>query len=180
MPDQEYEIRLLEAGDRVTGLSLGDEAFVPLKTFLQNHAKQYQRKSLARTYMAFIDSGRRQPKPVGYISIVCGEIVTDDTDLLDDEELRYDYAWCPAVKIARLAVDVRHRKNGLGRELVRLAVGRVKELIAPTAGCRFIVVDAKSQSVSFYRKIGFTPIDTDANRARDELVMFMDLSKIDA
>jgi hypothetical protein len=75
-----YKIRPVEPGDRLTGLSLGDEAFVPLKTFLQKHAKAYHERHLARTYGAFAED-----KIIAYLTLVCGEIVLEgDATLLDE------------------------------------------------------------------------------------------------
>lgn len=158
------------------GLSLGDPAFTPLKTFLQRHALDYERQSLARTYGAF----RVDPqKVVGYVTLVCGEVVTDDGDQCLVADLKYRYRQYPAVKIARLAVDQTVQGVGLGRALVDLALGIAKREISPCVGCRFVMVDSKTNAVSFYEKCGFTILDTPANRERDEPVMFVDLNKVD-
>ncbi|MEO6041718.1 MAG: GNAT family N-acetyltransferase [Croceibacterium sp.] len=169
-------VKQIEPGDRLTGLSLGDAAFTPLKTFLQRHAQKYEAQSLARTYAAI--RGDNQ-KVAGYVTLVCGEVVTDDgDDLLHEPGLRYLYNHYPAVKIARLAVDKELAGAGLGRALVKLALGQAKRIVCPAVGCRFVVVDSKSQAVKFYEKCGFTLLDTPANRERDEPVMFIDLNKV--
>jgi len=51
--DLDLDVRLIRPGDRLTGMSLGDPAFTPLKTFLQKHSLEYERQSLGRTYAAF-------------------------------------------------------------------------------------------------------------------------------
>ena len=89
------------------------------------------------------------------------------------------------MKISRLLVDSRYRRQGdrwadearLGEALVQFALGLAVEQVCPAVGCRFVVVDAKSDAVGFYRKMGFTLLDTQANRARPEPVMFVDLHK---
>jgi ribosomal protein S18 acetylase RimI-like enzyme len=173
------EIRLIKPGDRLTGLSLGD-GFTALKTFLQRHAKAYHEKSLARTYGVF-DRGK-QNKVVAYITLVCGEIVVgeSDNDILQDSEIYYKYPHYPAIKIARLAVDMKYRGNEIGTTLVNLALGTAKYVICPAVGCRFVVVDSKKSAVKFYQKAGFTILDTEVNRARDEQVLFIDLQKTPA
>lgn len=155
----------------MTALSLGDAVYTPLKTYLSKHAKAHQRASLARTYVAVDELARIK----AYITIICGEIEVQ----LDHgtEDVRYDYAKYPAVKIARLAVDKRLRGIRLGEALVDLAIGVTRDIVCPHVGCRFIVVDSKQQSVEFYRRCGFILLDTDDNRARDEPVMFMDMHK---
>src|SRR3546814_20053741 len=81
-----------------------------------------------------------------------GEVISNnDCDRLV-ADVEYPYHHYPAVKIARLAVDQRVQKMGLGEGLVNLAVGQAKNIICPAVGCRFITVDSKKQSVDFYRR----------------------------
>lgn len=171
------QIKQIEPGDRLTGLSLGDEAFTPLKTFLAKNALKYETQSLARTYAAFRQDNQRV---VGYITLVCGQIEAGDGDeqLVQEPGLQYHYNHYPAVKIARLAVDRRLRGRELGRSFVNLALGQAKSVICPAVGCRFVVVDSKKESVTFYERCGFTMLDTQANRERASPVMWIDLNKV--
>ncbi|MGA9583405.1 MAG: GNAT family N-acetyltransferase [Allosphingosinicella sp.] len=177
--DLVIDVKQIEPGDRLTGLKLGAAEFAPLKIFLQRHAHTYEAQSLARTYGAF---NVETKKVVGYITLVCGEVVTDEGDdpLLAEPGLKYLYNHYPAIKIARLAVDQRAAGMGLGKLLVNLALGRAKSIICPAVGCRFVMVDSKKGAVRFYEKCGFTLLDTPANLERDEPVMFVDLNKIPA
>jgi len=169
-------VKQIRPGDRLTGLSLGDAEFTPLKTFLQRHALKYEAQSLARTYVA---ARSDSSKVAGYVTLVCGEVVTEDGgDLLKEPGLKYLYNHYPAVKIARLAVHKDLSGFGLGRALVNLALGQAKRIVCPAVGCRFVVVDSKRGAVKFYEKCGFTLLDTPANRDRDEPVLFIDLNKV--
>ena len=169
------ELRQIEPGDKLTGLSLGDATFTPLKTFLQRHALKYEAQDLARTYALFRTDNE---KVGGYITVVCGEVVVENGPPLLEADVEYEYSSYPAVKVARLAIDRRLRGGGYGRSLVEFVLGLTKDEICPRVGCRFVMVDSKKESVDFYSKCGFTMIDTDENRARDEPVMFIDLQKI--
>lgn len=169
----ELELRPIEPGDRLTGLSIGDPEFQALKRFIQQHAKRYHDNNLARTYGLFSDT----PKLVGYITLVCGEVETSGIAQVGDE-LGYRYPHFPALKIARLLIDARLRGQDWGRQLVQFAVGTAKGVICPVAGCRFVVVDAKKASVGFYERCGFTMLDTADNRQRAAPVMFLDLAKV--
>lgn len=161
----------MDPNDGVTALSLGNQVFTPLKTYLGKHAKAHQRASLARSYVAVDNENRVK----AYVTIICGEIEV----LIDHngEDVQYDYTKYPAVKIARLAVDRRLRGSGLGRSLIELATGVTRDIVCPNVGCRFLVVDSKQESVNFYLKCGFTILDTEDNRNRDEPVMFIDLHR---
>jgi len=81
------------------------------------------------------------------------------------------------LKVARLAVDERHRKKNYGEFLIGLVVGTAKEIICPAAGCRFVAIDSKQSAVGFYLKQGFTLLDTPENKKRSEPVLFIDLFK---
>ncbi len=177
MPDLNVDLRQIEPDDKVTGLKLGKEEFATLKTFLQRHAKKFHANNLGKTYAGFLN-GNGRSKVIAYITLVCGEVVTEGGDMLNDREIGYPYRAYPAVKIARLAVDTRYARQGLGRRLVELALGITKNEICPSVGCRFVVVDAKKASVPFYRKCGFTLLDTTGNRARTEPIMFLDMAKV--
>ncbi len=115
---------------------------------------------------------------IAYLTLVCGEIVLEgDKQLLDEPDLHYDYKSYPALKIARLAVDIGHRDKDYGELLVELAVGTAKDVICPVVGCRFVTVDSKKSALGFYLKQGFTLLDTPENIKRSEPVLFIDLFK---
>lgn len=171
----DYELRAIRPGDKISGFSMGHEAFAPLKTFIKKHAHAYEANSLARTY-AFFEAGTTIIQ--AYITVTCGEVKLAPEDVQHEQPVVYRYSHYPAVKIARLAVPQAMRGNDMGRTMVQFALGIAKDVICPNVGCRFAVVDSKQESVGFYRKCGFTLIDTAENRGRDNPIMFMDLAKI--
>jgi GNAT superfamily N-acetyltransferase len=117
------------------------------------------------------------PKIIGYVTLVCGEIEAQDGLTLEDEDAGYPYDTYPAVKLARLLVDADERGNDVGTTLVDFVLGTAKMAVCPAVGCRFVIVDAKQASIGFYEKCGFTIIDTATNKARSEPIMFIDLHK---
>ena len=154
----------------------GDASFAPLAEFAKKHAKKYEQANLARTYVVH---DLKTSAVLAFVTLVCSEVMSDER-LVQEEGVEFPYKHYPAVKIARLLVDKRHRgdkRRGFGRNLVELALGIARSEICPAVGCRFVVVDSKNQSVKFYEKCGFTIVDTQENRARDEPVMFIDLHK---
>ena len=149
---------------------MGDPQFQPLKTFLVRDSKKFLKHLLAQTYV--VAEGK---VVLAYATLICGEI-TAEIETADPDGAEFRYEHYPAVKIARLAVDRRYRKHGLGTKLVEFSVGRALE-ISGIAGCRYVVVDARRQSVNFYERQGFRLIDTNANRELNEPVMFLGLSQ---
>jgi GNAT superfamily N-acetyltransferase len=168
----DLEIRKLEPGDRCTGLSCGGSAFTPLKTFLRRRAQRFHVDLLAKSYIAF---DREHNRIAAYITLTASQIATEGAPLVDGD---YPYSDYPALKIARLLVDERYRGKDIGQSLVALAFGVAQEFICPNVGCRFIVVDSKRESVGFYQRLGFTMLDTEANRDNQNPLMFVDLLKI--
>jgi len=170
---QDVVLREIRPEDPVSGLSLGDPQFTPLKTFLKKHARRYHTECLAKTYV-YVTQGE-QEKIVAYVSLICSQIEVS-SGLPEVKE--YEYSDLPAVKVARLAVDSRNRGNDLGSKLVALATAIARNNVMPHVGCRFLVVDAKKDSVRFYEKCGFRLLDTPNNRKRSSPVMFLDLWKL--
>jgi ribosomal protein S18 acetylase RimI-like enzyme len=174
--ESDFVFRQIKPGDRLVGLSLGDAKFTPLKTYLQRNAAVHHNANLAKTYGSFTSS--HPSRLVGYITLVCGQIELQ-RELADlGQEVEYGYDHYPAIKIARLAVDRRYKGRGIGQTLVKLALAIVRNEVCPHVGCRFVVVDAKPESVSFYEeKVGFTALATHENRASDRPVMFVDIHR---
>lgn len=170
MPQEAFELRQISPDDRVSGLSLGDAEYAPLKLYLRRHAKAYHAQNAAKTY---VFAGTNSCI-VGYITLVCSKIEIGAPDDIDD----YRHPDFPAIKIARLAVDKRFRGNDLGTQLVDWAIAIATKIIMPNVGCRFLAVDAKKSSIPFYERCGFRLLDTDDNKNEDHPLMFMDIGKL--
>lgn len=169
----EYKFRELRDGDSVAGFSLGDAQFTPLKTFLQRQARAFDERLLSRTYV-FVEDGRVR----AYISLACAELAANIVPMpADMEDVRFPYEYFPAVRITRLAVDQRFRKQKIGWYLLDFSIKRIRD-IAHIAGCRFVVVDAKLPAVKFYTKFGFRMVDIPDNRKLNAPVMFLDIRGI--
>lgn len=171
MPDSDYYIRKLQASDTVQNFKTGNLSFLPLKTFLQKQAKQFQQSSIAQTYVAVMDGSNI----VGFVTLTCSEIdLQNGYELADCSHANY-YEFLPAVKIARLAVDSRYRNFGIGSTLVDYTIALIRDRIAENVGCRFVVTDAKSEVVNFYEKQGFVLLDSEGNQSTEHHLMFLDL-----
>lgn len=147
-----------------------NNTYLPLTIFLQRDAKRHNSIDVAKTYVAL--NGQRV---IGYISLSCGQVALEKPPAEDLANYAYEF---PAVKIGKLAVDHRHRKLGLGGQLVDFAIAVVKKEIKPRVGCRFIIVDSHKNAVEFYQGKGFTLLDTEKNKARPAPLMFLDIGKL--
>lgn len=178
--DDDIDIRELDSSCKLNKFSSGDAAFQPLKTFLQKQALDFHNGSIAKTYVAVsvLDKDEVNPTAIGYVTVVCSEIALVNAYIVNDCQKANAYDSLPALKIARLAVDAKHRKKDIGKKLVDLVIAIAADVVAPSVGCRFIITDAKREAISFYQKIGFTMLDTDENRSSDTPVMFIDLKTI--
>ncbi|MFZ2725786.1 MAG: GNAT family N-acetyltransferase [Methylococcaceae bacterium] len=175
--EKDYIIRLISPQDKIKGFKTGDATFQPLKTFLQNQAVDFQTALVAQTYVAILlnEEAKDTGKIIGFITLTCSEVDLRNGYTIDDCPHANKYDSLPAVKIARLAVDSRYRRKGIGETLVSLAVTIAIEIIAPQIGCRFLITDSKLQSITFYERNGFIFLNTACNRIKDNPVMFMDL-----
>lgn len=174
---EDYSIRLLDPSDSTSGFKTGDPAAQPLKSFLQNQAHEFHQHNIAKTYVAIGATGAAADKLLGFVTLIASEIDIRGGYVVDDPVHANRYASLPAIKLARLAVDSRFRGFRIGEALVDFSLAVVVENVLPNVGCRFLVTDAKQPAVAFYEKMGFTLLDTDDNRERENPVMFIDLLK---
>ena len=120
------------------------------------YAGQDVRRNLAALFVAVKDDTNLI---VGYYTLSNASI---DTRKIP-EQLRKKlstYDDVPAIRLGRLAVDLRVQGQGLGTMLLANAVIRSTSNISAWA---FMIVDAKDEAAcTFYRKFGFESLNNDA------------------
>ena len=177
MPAFNPIIRALRDDDGLSALSLGSPELRPLKSFLRRHAREYQRASVARTYVVVdrqdMDRGGRV---WGYASLVAGEVHLGPSHAPTVNRWPDKYSQ-PAVKLARMAVDQELQGQGFGQALLSWIVTLIQDHVATRIGCRLLVTDAKRSAIGFYERAGFTMLDTETNRNSHQPVMFLLLNK---
>jgi GNAT superfamily N-acetyltransferase len=143
--------RPLRPGDDLASFDCGD---IELDIWLQEHARMAAAASTARTF-----------------------VVVDD-----DDNVRAYYALCPAsvqradllarhaqgtpdpvgvILLARLAVDRRHQRQGLGRALVSDAARRTLQAAEAIGGRALVVHAANQAATAFYSALEFDEFPTD-------------------
>ena len=117
-----------------------------LDEFLKEDALKNQEELLSKTYLCYYSS-----RLVGYVTFTTD--IIKKKEVQEEENIEIPYKEYPAIKIARLAVDTRYERRGVGRFLLLAAVGKALK-ISEEVGCRFITVDSKQESIGFYKKSG--------------------------
>ncbi len=143
------EIRHLRASDDRSRFRSGDP---DLDRFFRSYAGQNQfRHHVGVTYVA-VEEG----DVLGYLTVAPGGIEIDDLPASLQRGLpRYPL---PVMRLARLAVDSRIRRRGLGEQLLRFALGLALAL-TEDYGCVGVAVDAKPGAEGFYAGYGFRAIE---------------------
>ena len=121
-----------------------------LNSFLLKHAMQSQSAGAATTYLALVNK-----EVVGYYSLAVGQIEYADAP----ERLKKGLAKhpVPIMLLARLAVASHWQRLGVGKGLLKDAIGRTLQA-ADIVGIRGIAVHAKDEEArTYYEKFDFVP-----------------------
>jgi predicted N-acetyltransferase YhbS len=140
------EIRPLERSDDRQAFSSGDEA---LDLFFHRYAGQNQfRHHIGVSYVAVDDQ-----RILGFVTLSPASL--DAGDLPSGRKMP-PYP-VPILRVATLAVDRSARGLGLGKALLRHAIGLAVRM-STEVGCAGIVVDVKRDAEPFYSRFGFVPM----------------------
>ena len=147
-----YEpVRKLGATDGVDHFDCGQK---PLNIFLQRHALVNQKANSAQSYVCCYKGD-----VIGYYSLAVGSVVHQDAPRRVLKGLARHPV--PVMILARLAVDVEHQGQGLGRALLKDALLRTAQA-ADIAGIRAILVHAKDDAArQWYESWDFDAGPTD-------------------
>lgn len=140
-----------------------------LNDFLKNDALENQEQMVSRTYVCSYKN-----QLVGFYTLT--------TDIIEVKHVEETHQWdgykhkrYPAIKIARLSVDSRFERKGVGRLLISAAVG-IALNVSKYVGCRYITVDAKQEAIEFYEKHGF--IIVKKTRSKNEPTLYLNIPPI--
>ena len=134
--------------------------------FFKSDTLGAQENMISRTYTCFL-----KDHIVGFITLV-GDTIEVKAISKDDGVDAYLYAKYPAIKIARLAIDKRSERKGIGTHLLYWALGLAYS-ISQKIGYRYITVDSKRDSVDFYIKFGFKIVKKYRNREYPSMYLNM-------
>ena len=132
-----------------------------LDAYLEKRAAQDMRKRVAVTHV--LTPTGSAGEILGYYTLSAASVALDE---LPEELWRKlpDYPQIGAILLGRLAVDTRHRGQGLGELLLISALERSLELSATQLGAYAVVVDALEGAEGFYQRYGFMPFQDQVRR----------------
>lgn len=119
-----------------------------LNSFLSKYALKNDSLGIGKTFLAVT-----QEKDIaGYFTLASAQLAFDE--IPSDYKTKLPKYPVPSLRIARLAVDSKFQKKGIGKWL--LAQAFIKSIaVSEITGLKFIIVDAKESSKSFYEHYGF-------------------------
>jgi GNAT superfamily N-acetyltransferase len=125
-----------------------------LDQFLRRYARKSHELGGAKTFLAIDDAGDKTI--LGFYSLSPAAVAYARTpDIVRKGLARHDV---PGFRLARLAVDRRFQKQGIGGQLL-LAAGRRCLLAAAEVGGVVLVIDAKNDKVAgWYASYGAIPL----------------------
>ncbi len=175
MSNAEHEVRVrrLEPRDDRSGFRSGN---IDLDRFFQRYAGQNQfRHHVGTTYVAV-----QRDYITGFVTVSSGEMVAENlTKSLRKNLPAYPL---PILRLARLAVDERFQRHGIGRLLLRATLDLALEM-RDRVGYIGVVVDAKPDAVDFYATLGFKPVELISGSLGDRpepVAMFLPIGQIAA
>jgi GNAT superfamily N-acetyltransferase len=136
------------------GFECGEPA---LDEWLRRHARDAHASDSARVFVSTLEDGETV---VGYYALAAAQVAPEaatERALKGQPRTRP----VPAILLARLAVDRRHQRAGLGRSLLQDVMLRCLEA-AEAIGARVLLVHAKHEAAkAWYMQYGFEESPTD-------------------
>jgi len=144
-------IRKLSPRDETDSFDCGSSE---LNLFLQRYALISQKANSAQTYVSCAGKA-----VAGYYSLCVGSVEPEDAPQRTTKGLARHPV--PVMLLARLAVDFRHQRRGLGKALLKDAVLRTLQ-VADIVGIRALLAHAKDEAArGWYLSFDFEPSPTD-------------------
>lgn len=140
--DQTYNLKDFNCGN------------IHLDSWLQNTARQHQKKNVSRTFVMVRDS--LPATIIGYYSLAIRGIVSKE--VLPQALQKGLPLNVPTLTLARLAVARQEQKHGYGELLLLDAMAQAK-VASRIIGGSFLFVDAKTTELAvFYARYGFVAL----------------------
>lgn len=172
------EIRKLRETDAVENFDCGDK---DLNDFILTEASDYRKALLAVSYI--VVEHKNPQNVLGFFSVANDKVSLGDfSDKTEFNRFRKKQGFpqpkrlksYPAVKLCRLGIDLKYRKNHIGSFILDFLRGLFTH--DNKSGCRFMTVDAYINAVPFYEKRGFKLLEPSGDTNPHTRLMFCDLN----
>lgn len=155
-----------------------------LNSFYKDELRMHEDELITRSYVfspegASVKEGEPAPAFISF----CNDAVLkarftrgEWKKIVREVSFRKRYSSLPAVKIARLGVQTRYKRKGIGSALLNIT--KLLFLTNNRTGCRFITVDAYNteEAIGMYAKNHFAFM-TDADKGNETRIMYYDLAR---
>lgn len=166
MPNSSWTIEPLGAAHQREDFDCGEPA---LNHYLKQYARQHQTLGVSRTFTARPHTSN---EVIGFYSLAMAAVLS--TDLPEKDSKKFPKFPVPMVRLARLAVDLRYQRQGLGEDLLFDALFNSLESMK-TVGAAGVLVDAKHEKAKrFYEKFEFESFP------KNHLVLWLPLKALKA
>jgi predicted GNAT family N-acyltransferase len=142
-----------------------------INDFLKNDALSWQQQKHTTVFL-FID--KKKEEIVGFCTVSCNSIKLKDSEKEECKDMNCTLKEFPGIKVGRLGVDKKVKKQGIGSAILKWAIGYSLDMSDKIA-CRFVIVDAYQHLESWYNKQGFVRNEVHNNKNRDTISMRYDL-----
>ena len=174
---QTTRYRRLEKNDIVSSFDCGDD---DLNDFILHDASLYYNARLSTSYVI---ENTVTGDVMGYFSLAHDRIsLTDFPSNSSYNRFRKQFfaqgkmfKSYPAIKICRLATNVKYRGLGIGILIINMIISSYQR--DNKAGCRFVTVDAYASALPFYYNQGFLPLSKEDEGA-DTRLLYFDLQQL--
>jgi GNAT superfamily N-acetyltransferase len=144
------DLELVPADQNQYAIATFDCGHADLNDFIRNDCARQEEQRLAYTKLALY-----QNNLVGYITLLSDSIALHESERVWFVERNLRVHHVAALKIGRLGTDSRYKGQGIGKALMKYALGVAFRMNEMGVGCRFLTLDSDKGAISFYQQLGF-------------------------
>ena len=171
MPIALADLEIEEADHQKFDIGAFDCTDADLNEFLKIDCPRYKDQRLSHTKVAIY-----MGQVAGFIAVLA-----DSISLIDEErkwliQKNVKVQQVPALKVGRMGIDKKFHRQGIGTALIQYAVALAFRMNSELGvGCRFVTVDAYTDSIGFYERLGFIRSQHKTYKNRKHPNMYYDI-----
>ena len=144
--------------------------------YLDNFFVQYAGQNQFKHYIGTTYVAVENDKILGYTTVSASQIEFDELPESTNRKRLPQYPLPILLRMARLAVDKKYQKKGIGLLLLK-TVFQIAWEMAEKVGCVGVLVDSKLEAVDFYKSYGFIELD-EKGLNKDLKILFISIKYI--